>query len=107
QREGRLLLLERATDADAGFVQALRPLRRHERALAGHRAVADVVEGLPANRADARLRDDVDEERAGVVILGGEAVARDVNRLDLRLRRKRRAFEAVDPNHRARTGDVA
>src|SRR5207253_2633269 len=70
---------------DRRFLQPLRTFRRHERTLAGHRAVADMVEGLPANRSDAGLRDDVDEERARIVIFGGEAVARDVNRFDLRL----------------------
>jgi hypothetical protein len=65
-----------------------------------------MVEGLPADGSDAGLRDDVDEEGAGVVILRGEAVARDVDRLDLRLRWERRAFEAVHANHRTGAGQI-
>ncbi len=40
------------------------------------------------------------------MILRGEAVARDVDRLDLRLRWERRAFEAVHANHRTGAGQI-
>ena len=60
-------------------MNGLRPLER---------SVAQAVADAAAHRPDARLRDDVDEEPAGVVVLGRERVARDVDRLDLRLRRQ-------------------
>ena len=71
-----------------------------ERCVAGEGTGPDAVLHLPAQRSDARLRDDVDEEGAGVVIFRREAVARDVDRFDLRLRRQRRSFEAVDADDR-------
>ena len=72
-----------------------------ERVARAHRAVAQPVVEARSNRPDAGLRDDLDEERVGAVVLGGELVARDANRLDLRLRRQPPAFEAVDAHHRA------
>ena len=50
---------------------------------------------LAAQRTEARLRHDIDEKGAGAVILGGEAVAGDVDGLDLCLWRQRRTLEAL------------
>ena len=78
------------------------PFPRRERAAAAQRAVAQVVAAAAAQRADARLRDDVDEQPAGAVVLRGERVAGDVDRLDLRLRRQLAALEAVDAHAQRR-----
>jgi hypothetical protein len=60
----------------------------------------------PRSGPRARLRDDVDEEPAGAVILGSERVAGDVNRLDLRLRGQSRALETVDAQHGVAAGNL-
>jgi hypothetical protein len=52
------------------------------------------------------LRDDVDEQPAGVVVLRGERVAGHVDRLDHRLGRQLAAFEAVDPHDRSAAGHL-
>jgi hypothetical protein len=68
-------------------------------ALATHRAIAHREVGAAAQRPDARLRDDVDERAARIGRFRGELIARDVDRLDLRLRRHLLPLEAVDAQH--------
>jgi len=100
EREGALLARERPANDEDTDLHVLGPLDRRERRVARQRPGTHAVLGLAAQRAQARLRDDVDEEGARVVVLGREAVARDVDRFDLRLRRQRRALETVDADDR-------
>jgi hypothetical protein len=79
----------------------LRPLDLGERTAPGDRAVAQVVAAAAAQRPEARLRDDVDEQAARAVVLGRERVAGDVDRLDHGLRRQLPALEAVDADDAA------
>ena len=100
------LLDDGAADVEAVAADLLRPLRRRELTLGAHRAVAEGCVGAAANRADAGLRDDVDERRPRLLGLGGKLIPRDVDRLDLRLGRQLLALKAVDADDRARTRDV-
>ena len=103
--ERALVLEQRAAQAEAVDGILLRTPDRHERAAAAQRVVAHSDRGVVADRSEARLRDDLDEDAAGAVVFRRELIARDADRSDLRLRRQRAAFEAVDADHGARAVD--
>jgi hypothetical protein len=83
EREGAAIPDQAAAEVETEVLDVLRSLGRRERTAAAQRAVSEPEVGPAANRAEAGLRDDVDEQAAGVVVLGRELVARDVDRLDL------------------------
>ena len=100
------VLDQRAREVAAVLLLPLGPLDVDQRAAAGERAVAQVVAAAAAQRPDPRLSDDVDEQAAGAVVLRGERVARDVDRLDHRLGRQLAALEAVDADDAVAAGHV-
>ncbi len=108
-RERRLLLDDRSAEAAVVRLGQLGAFWRRGDALglpAAQLARAHAHVHVRAQRPDARLRDDVDEQAARVVILGGECVARDVDRLDRRFRRQASPFETVDADDGVAAGHV-
>ena len=77
-----------------------------ERAAPGQAIAAEPRAEVHAHRSESRLRDDLDVDAAGGVMLGRELIARDADRSNLRFVRQRAAFEAVDLDDRAGTGHV-
>ena len=106
QRKGGLVLHQRPADVSEVLLKILGPFPGGERVAGAHRPVAQSDVAVDAKRSYTGLRDDVDEQAAGEVILGSKRVARDVNRFDLRLRRQLGAFEAVDADDGVRTRHV-
>ena len=104
--ERALVLDQRAAAAHAEIAIAFRPAFRHERAAAAQRIAEQAIVHVHPHRPHARLRDDLDVDAARGVEFRGELIARDADRSDLRLVRQRRAFEAVDADHRAGAGHV-
>ena len=104
--ERALVLDQRPAEPEAVVDVLLRSLNRDERAAAAPSAVAHSEVGVVADATESRLGDDLDRDTAGTVELGGKLIARDADRSDLRLRRQRATFEAVDADHRARSGHV-
>jgi hypothetical protein len=104
QVEGRLLPRQRPTKIDRVLLGALGSLCFDKRAAARPRPVPKTHGDVPSDRPHAWLRDDVNQQAAGEMILGGEAIARDANHTDLRLRRQLSTLEAVNANHRGRSG---
>ena len=95
-RERAAILDQRAAEVAAPVPALRRALFLHQWILAVHRAVVETQPRRRAQRPDARLRDDVDVQPAGAVVLGRELIAGDADHLDLRLRRQLLSLEAVD-----------
>src|SRR6185436_14045037 len=98
EAERAAVLDQRAAQRAAEAAVPRGSLLSDERVLAVHRAVVAVHAHARAQRTDARLRDDLDAQTAGQVVLCGELIARDAYGLDLCFRRKLLTFEAVDPD---------
>ena len=73
----------RAVPSEIHALVARRTFRRNERTLAIQCTIGKVVAGVHSERTDPGLRDNVDADAAGEVILSGELIARNVNRFDL------------------------
>ena len=97
---------ERPAETQAEVAVLRRPLTRDHRVPAVERAVVEAEPRLSAQRTHPGLRDDVDEEAEGRVVLGGERVARDVDRLDLRLGRQLLPLERIDADRRVGAGEA-
>ena len=81
-------------------------LGHRKRTAAAQAAVAESQLRHAVHRAEARLRDDVDDNAFDVVVFCGKGVAGDVNGFDLRLRRQLAALEAVDADDGVAAGQV-
>ena len=106
QVERRLVLDQAPAGAAAEVDVPLGSPHRHERAAPAQRVVAHADVREVANGSETRLRDDFDRRAAGVVVLGGELIARDADRSNLRLRGQRGALEAIDADDGAGPGHV-
>ena len=104
--ERRLVLDQAPAGAAAEVDVPLGSPHRHERAAPAQRVVAHADVREVANGSETRLRDDFDRRAAGVVVLGGELIARDADRSNLRLRGQRGALEAIDADDGAGPGHV-
>src|SRR6185436_18119512 len=106
QREGGFVLHQRPADVSKVLLKVFRPLPGCERLAGAQCAAAQPDVSSAAKRANSRLRNDVDEQAAGEVIFRRKRIARDVYRLDLRLRWQLPTFETVDPNDGVRSRHI-
>jgi hypothetical protein len=99
ERQRGLVLFQRAIEADAEPLLRLVSLPRRHRVPRIERIVAEPQVERRSPARGARLRRDVDHDEASLVRVGRVDVPAEADRLDLRLRRKPAAAEAVDPHH--------
>src|SRR5690242_10255376 len=74
---------DRTAEGQVVALNLLRALRRRKRTAAAERTASQPSLEAAAEPPQTGLRDDVDEERAGIVILGSESVACDMDGFDL------------------------
>ena len=101
QREAGAILDQRAVEGEGSVLLLLGRSARRERIAGVQRLVAEHEVGRAAQRPAARTRMDVDEHHPAAMILRGEEIAAEADRLDLRLRRQAAAAEPVDAERRA------
>jgi hypothetical protein len=102
QGERRAIFHERPIQVERVLLRLLRSFLAGERIARVERAVTKREIQAAPQRAEARLRRDIDEHHPAAMVFRGEQVAREPDRANLRLGRQSPAAEAVDTNRCAR-----
>ena len=99
--EAGAILLERAAQRERAVLLLLRRPPRREGVPGVHGLVTKREIDRAPHRSATWPGDEIDEDHPAAVVLGREQIAAETDRLNLRLRRKPSAAEAIDANRRA------